>query len=302
MQRILFLFLAVFLLTTAEISAAGSNGNLVSTTIVINEVYGGAGCGTAGCSTYQNDFIELKNIGMTNVNIGGWSVQYASATGTTWSVTIIPAGRFLQPGDTYLIAQAFNANGVMPLPTPNVTGTVSMSATAGKVALVNNSTALTGACPTGAQIIDFVGYGATANCNGSGTNNTATNAPAPSTTTSIQRNAVGLDTDVDSVDFTAAPPTPTPAALPNAANGSISGRVVNAEGRAIPKTRVTLVDIEGNSQTHTTNAFGYFSFSELETGQTYTISVSSKQYQFNPATQVVNLEENIENLEFRAEP
>ena len=35
-----------------------------------------------------------------------------------------------------------------------------MSSTSGKVALVNNTTTLTGACPTGAAgIIDFVGYG-----------------------------------------------------------------------------------------------------------------------------------------------
>jgi hypothetical protein len=30
---------------------------------VISQVYGGAGCGTAGCSTYKNDYIELFNLG-----------------------------------------------------------------------------------------------------------------------------------------------------------------------------------------------------------------------------------------------
>jgi hypothetical protein len=40
-----------------------------------------------------------------------------------------------------------------------------MSATAGKVALVNNQTTLTGTgCPFGAAVIDFVGFGSTANC------------------------------------------------------------------------------------------------------------------------------------------
>ena len=53
--------------------------------------------------------------------------------------------------------------------------TLAMSATAGKVALLNVTTALSGACPTGAQIIDFVGFGTTASCNEGGTN-----APAPS--------------------------------------------------------------------------------------------------------------------------
>ena len=37
-----------------------------------------------------------------------------------------------------------------------------MSGTAGKVALVSTTTPLTGACPTGGAIVDFVGYGAAA--------------------------------------------------------------------------------------------------------------------------------------------
>ena len=32
---------------------------------------------------YLNDFIELHNISCSPVNVTGWSVQYASATGTT---------------------------------------------------------------------------------------------------------------------------------------------------------------------------------------------------------------------------
>src|SRR5207237_8653701 len=96
-----------------------------------------------------------------------WSVQYAAAAGTSWQVTTIPANTVLRPGDRYLIAESFSANGVNPLPTPNFTpgSQIAMSATAAKVALVNTNTALTGACPTGnAAIVDFASYGATANC------------------------------------------------------------------------------------------------------------------------------------------
>ena len=50
------------------------------------------------------------------------------------------------------------------LPTPDATGAINMSATSGKVALVNNSTILTGSCPSGTGIVDFVGYGGSANC------------------------------------------------------------------------------------------------------------------------------------------
>ena len=285
-----------------SVKADSQNANLVSTTVVINEVYGGAGCGTAGCSTYQNDFIELRNISAGLVNIGGWSVQYAAATGTAWQVTPIPAGTILRPGDRFLIAESFGANGVNPLPTPNVTGTIAMSATAFKIALVNNSVALTGACPfPSANIIDFVGSGATANCNGGGTNNTPTNAPAPSTTLSDQRNGAGADTDVDSTDFATGTPTPQAALQPTAATAVLEGRVVTAAGSGISKVTVTISDSEGNVQTYLTNGFGYFSFEGLRTGETYIVTVSNKRYQFNPATRAVTLDEDLRDLEFRSE-
>ena len=61
--------------------------------IVISQVYGGGGNTGA---TYKNDFIELFNAGGESVNITGWSVQYASAAGTTWAVT--PITGIIQPG------------------------------------------------------------------------------------------------------------------------------------------------------------------------------------------------------------
>jgi hypothetical protein len=173
-----------------------------STTVVISQVYGGAGCGTAGCSTYKNDYIELFNRGTTAQSLNGWSVQYAAATGTSWQVTNL-TNVTLQPGQYYLVAQGAGANGVNNIPTPDVTGTIAMSATAGKVALVNTTTALSGSCPTGAQIVDFVGYGSTANCS-----ETAP-APAPSTTNAIFRAGGGCtDTDNNSSDFSAAAANP----------------------------------------------------------------------------------------------
>ena len=51
----------------------------VSADIVISQVYGGGGNTGA---PYTNDFIELFNRGTTTVSLSGWSVQYASATGT----------------------------------------------------------------------------------------------------------------------------------------------------------------------------------------------------------------------------
>src|SRR5947209_5586146 len=119
----------------------------VSPNIVISQVYGGAGCGTAGCSTYKNDYIEVFNRGTAAQSINGWSVQYAAATGTSWQVTNLP-NVSIQPGQYFLVAESAGANGVSVLPTPDATGTIAMSATAAKVALVSSTTALAGACPT----------------------------------------------------------------------------------------------------------------------------------------------------------
>ncbi|MGA9995799.1 MAG: lamin tail domain-containing protein, partial [Pyrinomonadaceae bacterium] len=174
----------------------------VSSTIVISQVYGGGG--NAG-STLTNDFIELFNRGNTTVSLNGWSVQYGAATGTTWQVTNL-TNVSLAPGQYYLIQEAVGAGGTTPLPTPDATATIAMAAGAGKVALVNTTTALSGACPTGASIVDFVGYGTTANCfEGSGP------TPAPSNTTSVVRGSNGCtETDNNASDFAASPGVPVP--------------------------------------------------------------------------------------------
>ena len=123
--------------------------------MVISQVYGGGGNSGA---TLTNDFIELFNNGSSTESIGGWSVQYASATGTSWQLTAIPAGTTLQAGHYLLIQQAKGTGGTVGLPMPDVIGTLAMSGTAGKVALVNVIAALTGTAPTGASVRDLVGF------------------------------------------------------------------------------------------------------------------------------------------------
>jgi predicted extracellular nuclease len=85
-----------------------------------------------------------------------------------------------------------------------------MSATAGKVALVQATTALSGACPTGTPISDFVGYGTAATCFEG-----AAAAPGLTNTTSAQRGGGGAtDTDNNAADFTAGSPSPVNGADP----------------------------------------------------------------------------------------
>lgn len=166
--------------------------------VVINEVYGGGGNSGA---TYKNDFIELFNNGSVAVNLTGWSVQYASSTGTTWQVTNLSGS--IPAHAHYLIQEAIGTGGTTNLPTPDATGTIPMAAGTGKVILCNVITAQTGANPTGAQIIDKVGYGAGTN-GFEGTGPTAT----LSNTTSAQRAPEGFDSNNNSTDFTVGTPSP----------------------------------------------------------------------------------------------
>jgi predicted extracellular nuclease len=164
--------------------------------IVISQVYGGGGNSGA---PFTHDFIELFNPGSTTVNLSGWSVQYASASGTTWSVT--PLSGSIAPGGYYLIQEASNAAVGNPLPTPDATGTISMAAAAGKVALSSSTTPFSGTCPTCA--VDLVGYGG-ANCfEGSGPTGSLGN-----TTAAIRKRGGCFDSDNNNVDFSVGSPNP----------------------------------------------------------------------------------------------
>uniref|UniRef100_UPI003567A360 DNA/RNA non-specific endonuclease n=1 Tax=Gemmatimonas sp. TaxID=1962908 RepID=UPI003567A360 len=97
-----------------------------------------------------------------------------------------------------LVQQAPGAAGTVSLPTPDASGVIAMSATAGKIALLNNSTALTEMCPVGgnATVVDFVGYGA-ANCAESTPTAVLSNATA-----ALRKSLGTTDSDNNTSDFT----------------------------------------------------------------------------------------------------
>ncbi|MBW8808138.1 MAG: lamin tail domain-containing protein [Lysobacter sp.] len=120
--------------------------------VVVSQVYSGAGTGNGG---YIADFIELHNNTDAAVSLNGWSVHYAESGGA-WQRTSLAGS--IAAGGFYLIRQRSGSGG-RALPAANTTGSVSMSSSAGKVALVANTLPLTAACPSG--VIDLVGYGST---------------------------------------------------------------------------------------------------------------------------------------------
>ena len=172
-----------------------------STGLVISQVYGGGG--NAG-ATFKNDFIELYNGTADDISLAGYSVQYASATGTTWAVTTLSGS--IQSGHYYLVQEALGAGGTVNLPTPDATGAIAMSATAGKVALVHSTSALSGSgCPFGANTVDYVGFGPTATCY-EGT--VAAAAALTNTTAGIRKDGGRQDLNDNSTDFATGAPNP----------------------------------------------------------------------------------------------
>lgn len=142
--------------------------------VVISQYFGGGGNSGA---PYNKDFIELYNPTNQDVVLDGWSVQYASTSGTTWQVT--PLAGTIKAHGYYLIAEAGGTTGAN-LPTPDATGALTMSGTGAKIALFKDkTTAASGTKP--ADTIDFVGMGSANSFEGLGATR------APSNTTSVQR-------------------------------------------------------------------------------------------------------------------
>ena len=197
MHRFLLLALLSVLLLLPSTAGASTSG------IVVSQVYGGGGNSGA---TFQNDFVELFNAGATAVDISGWTVQYATAAGTSWQATsltgTISAGRY------YLVQLASSAAVGAPLPAPDSTGTSNLAATGGKIALVRGAAALTcgataGSCSADPSVEDLVGYGSAGDFEGTGS------APATSSTQAARRASEGCgDTGDNAADFTAAAPDP----------------------------------------------------------------------------------------------
>lgn len=240
--------------------------------VVISQVYGGGGNTGA---TYKNDFIELFNRGNSPVSLNGWSVQYASATGTSWQVTNL-TNVTLQPGQYYLVKEAAGTGGTVNLPALDATGSIAMSGTAGKVALVTSTTALScgSSCATNTAVRDYVGYGTTAN-NFEGSGPTL----APSNTTAVLRSSNGCtDSDSNSADFSTGAPAPrTTATALNACSapsitlttttaGNGSGSITGVTNPYASGATATITAVPGSNSSFT-------GWSDCSTSTTPTISV-----------------------------
>jgi hypothetical protein len=209
----------------ADGQGVGTITNDDGATVVISQVYGG---GSNGGATYNSDYVELFNRSNAAVNITGWSIQYQPATttgaagGTPWTVVALcPVGTCTIPAHAYYLVRLTTpgaTGAALPTPDSMPTTTINISATAGKLALVNSTTALVSpsgsGCPSSfASVVDFVGYGTGAsgtNCfEGSGAAPTinATSADFRKSTSAGGTNGC-FDTNNNNTDFATATPAP----------------------------------------------------------------------------------------------
>src|SRR5689334_21168974 len=198
-RRLGALMVTSTLIASGAAVIAAAPAGAASTSVVITEVYGGGGNSGA---PYTNDFVELTNNSSAPVDLTGWTIQYASAAGTSWANKITLTGS-IAPGGVYLAQGASGGANGQPLPTPDATGSVNMSAASGKVALVSATAGLTctTGCATAPGVVDFVGYGAANDFE------TAA-APGTSNTTSATRKVPTKDADNNSTEFAEVAPSP----------------------------------------------------------------------------------------------
>lgn len=162
-------------------------------TLLIHEVYGGGGNTGA---TYTNDYVVLYNNTTNPIDLSGYSLQYGAATGTTYSKLDL-SGTIGAKG-YYLISLASSGSVGSALPvTPDLSGSLQLSATAGKLALVVNGDLIASISDT--DIVDFVGYGSTAN--------EYETAPTANLSSSLSaKRSSAVDTDDNATDFTVGTP------------------------------------------------------------------------------------------------
>ena len=129
---------------------------------------------------------------------------------------------------------------------------------------------------------------------------TAGTTPITFTDTPARRKASGTDPNNPITQPTYAAGTITIGGA-TAAGATISGRVSNGKGRGVANARVIITDSTGQVvQTARTNAFGYYSVADVASGESYIVSVESKQYKFG--TRIITVAQDVDGVDFTAQP
>jgi len=168
--------------------------------VVISQVYGGGGGSGA---TLRQDFIELFNRTDQPIDLSGWSIQYATTTGSFTLANTFSLFGTISANGYYLIGGFFGAGGTQDLPTIDDFVSLSLNQFNGKVALVRDASPILADCAD-PDLVDLVAYGPVTGCiEGVG--------PAPELSNplaAIRKDGGCRDSNNNALDFVAAAPTP----------------------------------------------------------------------------------------------
>ena len=307
--------------TGGGISCGGGTINVVRSVIYSNFARNAGGIFNSGTAAITNSTVSGNNTNSFNgANVGGGIVN-TSANFSLLSVTVTRNGLTGNnctncTGGIYnsgtatlrntLVAGNTNLNGSPA----DFLGTIAAASsfnllgvntgTTGITNGTNNNQVGTAADPINARL------GVLANNGGPTlTHALLTNSPAID-----KGNSFGLTTDQRGSTRPLTPPNPSPGDgsdigayetqnMPTAAAASILGRVM-ANKRGLANARVILTGTGGTTRTVTTNSFGYFTITDVETGATYIVSVSAKRYVFVP--QIFTVTADLTGLTFTGQP
>lgn len=104
---------------------------------------------------------------------------------------------------------------------------------------------------------------------------------------------VGANSGNNNLKFLNGPSRPTAAAV------TVRGRVLSPFGRGVSRARVLMTDSTGQTRTVMTNPFGFYTFGNIEVGDTYILEVRDKRYTYTP--QAISLTEEATDVNFTAQ-
>lgn len=87
--------------------------------------------------------------------------------------------------------------------------------------------------------------------------------------------------------------------IPTAGEVSVLGRVTEPNGRGLSKVDVEIRSTDGSFVRRAmTNSFGYYRIDEVPAGSSYIVSVSSKRNVFAESSRVIQLDDNLDGVDF----
>ncbi|MHA7271249.1 ExeM/NucH family extracellular endonuclease [Arthrobacter sp. HLT1-20] len=216
-------------------------GALAAPHVVINEAYLNGGSANA---THKNKFVELYNPTGADISLSGWSLQYRSATGKVAPTGLTALSGTIKAKAHYLIKGNSNGDAGKDLPADDADSSGFAFAAGGGTLILSNQAAklpadlATGSLIGAAGVVDLLGYGSS---------NTFETAASAAASVAVSLNRTGFaDTDNNSTDFAAQPPTPTGTGggdeppAPPVDSGSKTIAEIQGQGAASPLVGTTV--------------------------------------------------------------